>query len=420
MTIEEHAEELASTLGVNKQEVQSDLETLVEYSVPIEEAKESLRRKYDDSVSEETPSPSNIADLSTDSGSVTVTGTILTVGKRPIRYQGEDHVILEGEIADETGKTSYTAWEEFSFEVGDTITIVNATIRDWGGEPELNFGEDSSVTIADESLDIDYTIGGERSMSEVTVGDRGISIEVKPLDVTAKTIEGRDGETRILSGVLADETAQLPFTDWDPHSTITEGDTVRLENVYVREFRGVPEINLSEFSTATQIDREIEITDPERVTIREAIQEGSAYNVEITGNIIQLRDGSGLIQRCPECGRVIQQGQCRTHGDVSGENELRTKAILDDGSGTVTVVFDNDLTEEIYGKSLEEAIAQAREAMDQEVVADTINNKLVGRQISVRGRLSINDYGANLDAIEFTFIEENPTDQAQRLLEVVQ
>ena len=45
---DDHAEDLASGLGVDKEEVKADLENLVEYSVPGEAAKESLRRKYGD------------------------------------------------------------------------------------------------------------------------------------------------------------------------------------------------------------------------------------------------------------------------------------------------------------------------------------------------------------------------------------
>ena len=105
MSLDDHAEDLASDLGVDKEEVKADLENLVEYSVPVEEAKQSLRRKYGDGGGGSSGGPSkvDIADVSTDDGNVTVTGKVLTVGKRSIRYQGNDQVIHEGEIADETG-----------------------------------------------------------------------------------------------------------------------------------------------------------------------------------------------------------------------------------------------------------------------------------------------------------------------------
>jgi len=112
--------------------------------------------------------------------------------------------------------------------------------------------------------------------------------------------------------------------------------------------------------------------------VGDAVATGGIYDVEVVGNLLAVRDGSGLIQRCPECYRVIQKGQCRTHGDVDGIDDLRVKAILDDGTGTVTVVLDDDLTERVYDGTLEDALEQAREAMDQEVVADRIRERIVG------------------------------------------
>ncbi|MFB6139770.1 MAG: Single-stranded DNA binding protein, partial [Halosimplex sp.] len=336
MSLDDHAEELASDLGVDKEEVKSDLENLVEYSVPVEEAKDSLRRKYGDSSGDSGgPTSKDVADVSTGDSNVTVTGVVLTVGKRSIRYQGQDQVIFEGEIADETGKISYTAWDDFGLQPGQTITAGNAGVREWEGDPELNLGESTTVQLADEAVDVDYPVGGDATLAELQPGDRGRNVEVTVLEVETKTIDGRDGETEILSGILADETTRLPFTDWEPHEAITRGASIRLEDVFVREFRGAPSVNVSEFTTVTGLDRTVEATEEApRLAVRDAIESGGLFDVELVGNVIAVRDGSGLIQRCPECGRVVQNGQCRTHGAVEGVDDLRVKAILDDGTGT--------------------------------------------------------------------------------------
>jgi replication factor A1 len=421
MNVDDHAEELASDLGVDKAEVKENLQNLVEYSVPVEEAKRSLRRKYGDEGGSEQSGPTavDVADIGPDSGNVTVTVTVLTAGQRSIRYQGDDHVIGEGELADETGVISYTAWEEFGLEPGDTVTIGNASVREWEGQPELNFGESSTVSVAENDLDVPYEVGGDRDLAALSPGDRGRNVEVKVTEVETRTIDGRDGETEILSGVLGDESARLPFTDWDPHDEIEEGASIRAEDVYVREFRGVPSVNISEFSTVSRLDRDVEVGGPTRMAIREAVARGGAYDVELVGNVIEVRDGSGLIQRCPECGRVVQKGQCRQHGDVEAEDDLRVKAILDDGTETVTAVLDRDLTEAVYGGTLEDAREQAREAMDQSVVAETIANDVVGREFKVRGHLSVDEYGANLETVDFAESDDDPAERARAFLQEV-
>ncbi|MFU8869399.1 Single-stranded DNA binding protein [Natronococcus sp.] len=422
MELDDHAEELASDLGVDKEEVKSDLQNLVEYSVPVDEAKQSLRRKYGDGSSGGggTPSAKNVADITPEDGNVTVTGTVLTAGKRSIRYQGSDHVIVEGQLADETGRIDYTAWEDFGLEPGDTITAGNAGVREWDGEPELNLGESTALSFESDSPDVPYEIGGEADLADLETGDRARTLEVSVLEVERRTIDGRDGETEILSGVLGDESGRLPFTNWDPAPEIEAGASVRIENAYVQEFRGVPEVNVSEFSRVSHLEREIDVgSDATTMDVGEAVRTGGIYDVELVGNAIAIRDGSGLIQRCPECYRVIQKGQCRTHGDVDGIDDLRVKAILDDGTGTVTAVLDDELTQQVYGGDLEDALEAAREAMDQEVVADEIHENVVGREYRVRGHLSVDEYGANLDAETFEESDDDPAARATAFLEEV-
>jgi len=152
------------------------------------------------------------------------------------------------------------------------------------------------------------------------------------------------------------------------------------------------------------------------MTIGEAVAGGGLFDVELTGNVIEVRDGSGLIERCPECNRAIQNGECRSHGSVEGEDDLRTKAILDDGTGTCTAILGREITERIYGGGLEDARNEARDAMDREVVADAIAAELEGREYRIRGSFSVDEYGANLNADAFTAADSDPAEQARELL----
>ena len=419
MDVNSHAEELASDLGVDKTEVKADLENLLEYSVPIDEAVQSVRRKHGGGGGGSSPTPESVdvSAITTDHGTVTVTARVLTRGTRTIRYQGDDLTIREGEVADETGTISYTAWQDFGFEPGDSLTIGNAGVREWDGEPELNLNESTTVAIADESVAVDERVGGDRDLVDITAGDRGRNVEVRVLEVEQKTISGRDGETEILEGVVGDETAKLPFTDWDPTPAVEPGATVRIEDVYVREFRGVPSINLTEFTTVTPLSEPVAVADDApRVSVAEAVASGGMFDVELVGNVLEVRDGSGLIERCPECGRVVQNGQCRSHGEVDGEDDLRVKAIVDDGTETVTVVLDDELTAEVYGGGLADALAAATEAMDKDVVAASIADTLVGGAYRVRGSLSVDEYGATLDATAFEPADDDPAVAARAAL----
>jgi len=420
MSLDDHAEDLASDLGLDKEEVKEQLDSLVKYDVPIDEAKRNIRRKHGDEEQHgggETPTKT-LAEVTTSDGSVSTTVRVLSVGKRSIQYNGEQHVIFEGEMADDTAKRSYTSWEDFDLEPGATVRLGNADVREWEGDPELNLGESTTVEHVEETLEVPYDVGGDEPLEALDPGDRGVNVEVQVLEQDRKIIDGRDGETEILSGVVGDETARLPFTDWEPRDQLREGESVRIEDVFIREFRGVPSVNVSEFSTVAPLDRDVTVEESaKRQSIRSAVGTGGLFDVEVVGSVVSVRDGSGLIERCPECGRVVQNGQCRSHGEVDGEDDLRTKAILDDGTGSVTVILDDELTAEVYGGGLDAARDHARDAMDREVVADAIRDGVVGREFRVRGRLTVDDYGANLEAREFARRDVDPATRAEQLIE---
>jgi replication factor A1 len=123
------------------------------------------------------------------------------------------------------------------------------------------------------------------------------------------------------------------------------------------------------------------------------------------------------VERCPDCGRVVQKGQCRVHGDVDAESDMRTKAVLDDGTGAVTLVVGRELTEELYGGSLEDAREEARDAMDKTVVTESIADNTVGRRWRVRGNVSVGDYGANMNVSEMEEADDDPADTAREVLD---
>lgn len=407
---------LAEELDASREEVRRTLENLLEYSVPLDEAMRTVRRRYEsrDAPQEESRLRS-VDELSPEAGNVAVEVEVLSAGRRSIQSNGEETTIVEGRVADESGAIGYTAWRPLDVEPGDVVRIEGSGVREWNGEPQLNIGSDAHVEPTS-GVDSGLEAGGTSSLAELREGDRAVNLEVGVIEVEERVIDGRDGETTITSGVLGDSTGRLPFTDW-LNRGLEEGSSIRVENAYVNEYRGVPQVNMGEYTEVTDAG-DVDVShEPPRLTIMEAVAEGGAFDVVVEGDVLEVKDGSGLIQRCPECGRVIQKGQCRSHGDVEGETDMRTKAVLDDGSGAVNLILDRDLTEKVYGGSLGDAEAAAREAMDQGVVREEIADQVVGRRWRVRGNVSVGEYGANIDAGEMELVTGDVAGEAGGVLD---
>jgi len=70
------------------------------------------------------------------------------------------------------------------------------------------------------------------------------------------------------------------------------------------------------------------------------------FDVITAENVISVRPSSqGLSPAAPECGRAIQKANCRAHGKVEGLRDMRIKAILDDGTRSISVMFPIELSE---------------------------------------------------------------------------
>ena len=416
MELREHAEALASSLGEDTEEVLQELEGLLQYHVPLEEAKQSIRRARGAEGDSGGPTVERpIGEVTVDDGRVTVVGRVQTLGRRSIRSDGDETVIREGLLADESGSITYTAWADCGFAVGDVIAVEGGSVREWDGRAELNInGPDQVRQLADDRVSVDPL--GPVPIAEIRPGDRGLTVEVQVTELEAREIDGRSGPATIWSGVVGDASGRAPLTDWAHRDTLTEGASVRMEEVSIREFRGVPQVSLSEFSTVTPIETVAVRTDAETVTIGAAIAAGGRFDVETVGNVLEVRDGSGLIQRCPECGRLVQQGQCRAHGEVDGVDDLRVKAIIDDGTGAMTAIFDTELTATLYGADLDAALSAARDAMDRGVVATEIDQAITGHRMAVRGDISVDEYGATCTVRSMERDPDDAPDRAAALL----
>jgi replication factor A1 len=251
-------------------------------------------------------------------------------------------------------------------------------------------------------------------MSNLVLTARVLSVETRQVQVNG------DAKT-VYSGVLADESGKVQFSAWKDFS-LAAGDGLRIEGGYVKSWRGIPQLSFDERSTVTKLATEAlpsadALGSSARVWIEDLAERGGAVDATVRGILIDIKDGSGLVYRCPECRRVLRKNTCRIHGEVQGNADLRVKGVVDDGSGALTAVFGRELTELLLEKTIEEAIAQAKEAMDQEVVRDELADLLIAQPIEVRGNVTSDDYGLMMMVDSARILKVDVQEEARAMLE---
>ncbi len=409
-----HVEEIKRALDneIDESNIIAELKKLLEYRVPLSEAKRSLIKKYGGA---EKSKASKLKDIQIGDRNIEITGQVLEIAKKTINIKNNEKTVFSGTISDETAARSFTAWHDFDLNVGDVIRVTQAYVRNWQERPEINFGNRSKVTKLASKIQI-IQESEVRKLGELKDGDINVHTEFTILNIEPHEINIKDGTKKILSGIAADEETRLPFTAWVILPELAAGSTVEVKNAYVRSFRGIPALNINENSTVTKLDKKLEYKETSRVRILDVIDKEGAYDIVIEGNILSIRPGSGLIARCPECSRVIQKGMCRVHGKVDEKMDMRIKAIIDDGTGALTLVLDALLTQKLCGYTIEEAQNIAKAAMSQKAVEDEIKKKLVGKMITARGNTSKGDFGITLVASDVWEPSDITREKASELL----
>ncbi len=409
-----HVEEIKRALDteIDENGIIADLKMLLEYRVPLDEAKRSIIKKYggaDKSILRK------LGEIQIGDRNIEITAKVIDIIKKTINARNNEKIIFSGILGDETAARSFTAWHDFGLNIGDVVHITQAYVRNWQDRPEINFGIKSKVSKLNTTISINQEIL-QKKLSELRDGDVNVQTTFTILSVEPREIITKDGAKKILSGIGADDNTKTPFTAWVLFPEVETGNTIEVKNVYVRSFRGVPSLHINENSKVTKLDDIIQHKEQQKAMIGDIIEKEGAFDVVIEGNILSVRSGSGLIARCPECSRVIQKSICRVHGKVDEKMDMRIKAIIDDGTGALTLVLNAALTQELCGITIEKAKEITQVAMTSSAVEDEVRKKLLGRLLTARGNMSKGEFGITLVASK---VEESPEltkDKADELL----
>ncbi len=434
-SIAPHVDEIIRALGdkVEKSEIEEEFSRyLDEFGLTPAEAKRSILRRYGASVAS-APSASvekSIEELDENDRSVSMLCRIVYVNNREITQNGEKKTIVSGIAGDNTGTRPFTIWnindDLLALSKGDVIKMENAYVTKWQNEVQINLGDRGTVKVMPRDAMDDYE--APRTVTEKKIGDLQmgfgrVAIEGRILNVENREVNTKDGPKTIFSGLIADETGKVSFTSWHDFG-LKNDQVVTISGGYLKQWRGVLQLNFDDSAIVETLEKDfapaIELDIATSSTIEEILQKGGGDDLSVNGVIMEVKDWSGLISRCPECNRVLKRGACRNHGDVEGVQDLRTKAILDDGTGAMNVIIGKEQTEELLGKTMDECVEEAKEAMDTEIIQDQLHKKIFATHVSARGNVLVDEFGPMMIVRDISMDQTDVRAEAEKMLGGIQ
>ncbi|TFG70982.1 MAG: hypothetical protein E4H25_00365, partial [Methanomassiliicoccus sp.] len=391
-----HVQEIARALGdkLSEDEIAEELKKYVDvYRLSIPKAKETIVKRYGGEMKDFSVGfQRKLAEIRPNEPNVDFVAKVLSANDKEITSKGEKKRIIYGFVGDESTTLPYTAWETEGLQLskGEVISVKGAYSREYQGRVQINFGNRVTIKKEDESTigEIQVADGPPKiaTINDLREGMGYVQTKGRVLSVEDRDVMVKGEPKKIFSGVIADETGKVQFTAWSDFK-VKQGDILRISKGTVKGWRGIPQLNFDDRAEVTKVKEKFPTIEELQKTgmsmISDIVSKGGAADVTIKGALIEVRDGSGLIMRCPECKRALQKSMCKVHGRVDGVPDLRIKAIVDDGSGAVSVVIGRELTESLADTTLDESMEKAKQAMNFDVVKDIIEERLMLKVVTL-------------------------------------
>jgi len=406
---------------VSRKNLETELKKFLEYGVPIDQAKQTLIKKFsgDTKFVSSTSSIGRtlIKNLKPNASSVNLLCRVITINPKEITVKGENKKISYGIIGDESGTIPFTAWSELDLKKGDTIEVSNAYTREWQGLVQLNFGDRVGIEKTDEDKLPDSAFKPkEFKIKELRPGLVSIEVTAQILKLEKRETELEDTKKKVFSGIIGDETGKAQFTSWNDFK-LNKGDVIKISGGYVKSWKGIPQLTFDEKAKVKKLDKSKLLGEiqTQKIPLHTLVERHGALDIEAEGTVIEIRSGSGLIMRCPECDRVLWNDECKIHGKVEGRPDIRIKLVIDDGTGAVSTIIGRKLTEKLLGKTLEACEKLVEDSKDENILVDEMNKSLFTHRISVKGNALGDNFGTTIIAKEAKLVDVDIDREAKKL-----
>jgi len=429
-----HIQELQRVLGdkIDEEQLEAELNKyLNEYHVNIDAAKRGIIRKYGDTDTSTFVTGNSlvkkVSELTGSEQNVDIIAKVVFVDEKTITAKGIPKKIVSGIIGDETGTVSFTVWEPGAIVLakGSVYSFRNCYCKLWNDKVQVNLGNRGRIESA-EGIKMDLP---ERQItaasSEIKIGNikdglGNVTVTGRVISVEKRQITARGEEKTVFSGIIADETGKIQFSAWNDFG-IKEGESLCIKNAYIRSWKGIPQLNMGDRCEVSRVDAITDVVDTtnNKRTIEEIGRIGGGLDITVEGMVVDVRQGSGIIRRCPQCNRSMLNGACTTHGMVEGIMDLRLKVVIDDGTGAIGAIVNRDDTEKLTGVTLQAAQGLAS-IKGESVVGREITGKILMKRVSVTGNVMSDDYGPSMIVKSAEILNVDLEKEASALLDEVE
>ncbi|MBI4362868.1 MAG: replication protein A [Euryarchaeota archaeon] len=376
--ISKMARELQASLpGVPLEEIATRLDKMVnEYRVPEAEARRSILNLFSSRPGgsagpRAAPAPAadvKIKDISAAGQWVNLRAKVIQLWEPRSASQSQ-----VGLLGDETGTMKFVAWAKSGLpkmEEGRSYELRNLVTDAYQGRASVKMNRTSSITPLETEVEVAPRMPGETGLVKI----EDLRAEGKWVSVRGRVVQLWESNSPAVAqaGLIGDESGTIKFTIFSRNNLprVEEGKSYELHGGQTDRYQERMSVKFGRGARVVPLAEDLPVRGTE---------------VQMEGAVVEVLPGSGYIKRCPQCSRALQKGLCVDHGKVEGVEDLRVKAVMDDGLQAQDILLNREATERWTGVTLEVARQKAAEALDAGAVVDDLKRVLFGRYFRARG-----------------------------------
>jgi len=290
-----------------------------------------------------------VDEITPDRDEVRFVGKVTEVGE-PREFErddGEDGMVANVRVRDDTGEIRVALWDEYAesvseLEKGEVLKVKGAPKEGWNGGVEINARELEKDD--DGEFDVDVDVSPDIVNAEdVTAGMSDFALVGRVLETSEpRTFDRDDGEGKVANIVLGDETGWVRIALWDERAEdvahLSSGDAVRVRDGYAREREGDVEVNVGGRGSVEALD-----------------EEGEEADVEFHPDPTPVADLE-IDEKHDVAGVVTDTGETRTFDRDDGTKGRVKNIRLRDDTGEIRVALWGDKADLSFGPGDEVAV----------------------------------------------------------------
>ncbi len=370
--------------------------------------------------------PQSISKASEVEGYVNVVARILTTKPEVIvRRDGSGQIdVTRGRLADPSGSIGFLSWVPFEHQEGSLVKITGASVRKFRDTPEISINDGTVIEPYHDTAFPDMSelaVSTKSTIADLRNGMRDVGITLQVESWNQRTFTSEDGSQKVVrSGDVIDPSGRCRLTAWcefDP----APGDFIRIEGGRVQFWQGSPDLVIDQREQVIDLsDPPWEKIDPEGhwidLDLTSLVNGGSRRGIRTSGTVVAVRPDSGIVERCPECRRVLRDGACTEHGPQRGQEDLRLRFVIDNGVSNASLLMSREPAEAFLGLGMDGVRDQIASEGREGFVASLRARALSGAMV-IHGRTIVDDQGAMVLADTAELEATSPSEAAQKVME---